>query len=191
MNYAERNIRCFDQDEHDTLIDWLRDAADDYLAAKDMRGAYFLEESALHIEYLLEELITAKRTTGIDRIEPILTNPLMDNNYTAGMKDHFDKLIMVGDGLAMLSFERMLDNDTVFTNLYHSFEKGAKGKNQQAIEALLKKGREQSASICEDIERSINDDVAITEIWEELTNDEQGYIMTKLSSETQSIIRGM
>ena len=46
-------------------------------------------------------------------------------------------------------------------------------------------------NLCEEIEGSIHDDVAIAEIWEELTADEQGYIMTKLSSETQSIIREM
>ena len=191
MNYAERNIRCFDQDEHDEITGWLRNAADVYIKERDMEGAYFLAEATLHIEYLLEELITAKRTTGIDRLDPILTDPLLESNYSARLKADFDEIIASGNAMAMFAFEQILDNESIFTNLYHSFEKGAKGKNQQAIESLLKKGRERVNVICDEMELAIGDDVAMGEIWEELTSDEQGYIITKLSSETQSIIRGM
>ena len=191
MNYAERNIRCFDQDEHDEITGWLRNAADVYIKERDLEGAYFLAEATLHIEYLLEELITAKRTTGIDRLDPILTDPLLESNYSARLKADFDEIIASGNAMAMFAFEQILDNESIFTNLYHSFEKGAKGKNQQAIESLLKKGRERVNVICDEMELAIGDDVAMGEIWEELTSDEQGYIITKLSSETQSIIRGM
>ena len=122
--------------------------------------------------------------------EPILSAP-SGGEYTAEQKEYFDQMIEQGDAIGMVVFEQTIDNETTFTNLYHSFEKGTKTKYMRIIDALLKSGHDKVMSICADIEGSISDDVAIAEIWEELTADEQGYIMTKLSSETQSIIRGM
>ena len=122
--------------------------------------------------------------------EPILSAP-EGGQYTGEQKEYFDQMIEQGDAIGMVVFEHTIDNETTFTNLYHSFEKGTKTKYMRIIDALLKSGHDKVMSICADIEGSIHDDVAVAEIWEELTADEQGYIMTRLSSENQSIIRGM
>ena len=123
--------------------------------------------------------------------EPILTDPTGAGDYTAEQKEYFDQLISNGDDLAMWVFEQTLDNENLFSSLYHSFEKGTKGKNQQAIESLLKKGREKTDGMLADIEGALqaNDAVAVSEIIEELTDDERNYIIGRLSPEAQSFAR--
>ncbi len=73
--------------------------------------------------------------------EPILTAPSL-GEYTAETKQYFDQLIQQQDALNMFVLQCSLNekNDSAFTNLYHSFEKGTKGKYQSIVNDLLKQG---------------------------------------------------
>lgn len=121
--------------------------------------------------------------------EPILTSPNI-NQYTADQKDYFDQMIESGNSLGMFVYQRTLDNESLFTNLYHSFEKGSKGKFQRVVDSLLSSGREKAESIIVDLESSMqsNDDVAAMEIWESLSEDERKYIKLNISIESQAFI---
>ena len=56
-NFAEENIRCFYQPDHDGIIEWLEARFND--PAKE--NCYYYQEAVIHIEYLLAELIEAKK----------------------------------------------------------------------------------------------------------------------------------
>ena len=56
-NFAEENIRCFDQSDHDEIIGWLKARFNDPVK----ENGYYYQEAVIHIEYLLSELIEAKR----------------------------------------------------------------------------------------------------------------------------------
>lgn len=86
--------------------------------------------------------------------EPILTSPNL-GDYTAEMKEYFDSLIEKGDALRMFVFQVKTNeqNESTFTNLYHSFEKGQKGKYQKVIDDLIAKGY----NIISDIRVALND----------------------------------
>ncbi len=106
--------------------------------------------------------------------EPILTSPAL-GEYTAETKEYFDQLITKQDSLNMFVFQCKLNeqNDTVFTNLYHSFEKGQKGKYQNMVDNLLKQG----FSLVTDIRQAfidateINDEMGMRELVEGLSAD--------------------
>jgi len=106
--------------------------------------------------------------------EPILSSPSL-GEYTAETKEYFDQLITKQDALNMFVLQCMLNenNDTAFTNLYHSFEKGQKGKYQAIVNDLLKQG----FSVVTDIRQAfidaveINDDLGMRELIEGLSTD--------------------
>ena len=103
--------------------------------------------------------------------EPLLTSPnIMD--YTAEQKSYYDQLIEKSDALEMYVLLSNIE-ETVRNNLYHSFEKGTKGKYQQIVDNLYKSG----FSIFEDCIQSMNDgaaandDMAVMEVYESLSTD--------------------
>jgi recombination protein RecT len=122
--------------------------------------------------------------------EPILTSPDI-GSYTAEQKAYYDQLIESGSGLGMFVFQQTLNNESLFTSLYHSFEKGTKGKYQRIVDELIKAGADQATSILVDLEASLqsNDDVAASEIWDDLSEDEQAYLIVHLSIETQAFVK--
>jgi recombination protein RecT len=89
---------------------------------------------------------------------PILTSPNL-GDYTAEMKSYFDELIQKGDALRMFVFQVKTNdqNESIFTNLYHSFEKGQKGKYQKVIDDLIARGY----NIVSDIRVALNDAINI------------------------------
>jgi len=115
---------------------------------------------------------------------PILSSPVL-GQYTADQKHYFDQLIESSDALNMWAFSRTIDEST-FTNLYHSFEKGTKGKYQGVIDSLLKHGNETAQEIVAGIEtaKADNNDFDAIEIIEELTGDVLGLIKEMLPVET-------
>ena len=56
-NFAEKNITCFEQSDHDEIIDWFKARFNHH----DKEVGYYYQEAVIHIEYLLSELIEAKR----------------------------------------------------------------------------------------------------------------------------------
>ena len=73
--------------------------------------------------------------------EPIINNPVI-RDYTAGDKEIFDGFIEDNDAIGMYALQASL-GESVFTSLYHSFEKGTKGKYQKIVDELLAKGNSQ------------------------------------------------
>jgi phage RecT family recombinase len=121
--------------------------------------------------------------------EPILTSPEI-KDYTAEQKQYFDQLITQSSALGMLAFQQTLDEST-FTNLYHSFEKGQKGKYQRIVDELLKSGRDQAAETVTAITEAVmrDDDAGTDEIVEELSAEEWSFIQTKLPAEINAAVQ--
>lgn len=121
--------------------------------------------------------------------EPIVNSPPL-NEYTAGQKEYIDKLISDGDKIRMACFWDDLD-EGVQISLYHSFEKGTKGKYQKVINDLAGSGRAQvndCLKVIEDAEQS-GDDIAAKEIIEDLPQEAIDRILTLADDQTGSFIR--
>ena len=106
--------------------------------------------------------------------EPLVTSPEL-GQYTAETKEYFDQLISKNDALNMFVLQCKLNDqgDTAFTNLYHSFEKGQKGKYQAIVKELLDKGFSLVTDYREAITQAVdsNDEMALAQLKEELSND--------------------
>jgi hypothetical protein len=76
--------------------------------------------------------------------------------YTAEMKKYFDSLISGSKSVDMFLFSKSIDEST-FTNLYHSFEKGSKGKYQGLVDDLVSQGAALLRDITEAVTQSAND----------------------------------
>lgn len=123
--------------------------------------------------------------------EPILTSPVIDQ-YTAQQKDYFDQLITKSDAVAMFLFTKSID-ETVFTNLYHSFEKGTKGKYQGIVDGLVSKGAASLNDLAEAIiERAIaEDDAGVLENIDGLAPEAIDYILGKCGTVESRFIRSL
>lgn len=120
--------------------------------------------------------------------EPIVSSPNI-GSYTAEQKQYFDQMIEKSDAFGMYVFQHTLNDEGTFTNLYHSFEKGQKGRYQRVVDELLKRGRglleEYVQSLSDAV--SASDDAKVQEIREELTPQEIGLV---LSHSTFEIVSG-
>lgn len=94
---------------------------------------------------------------------------------TAETKAYFDQLITNNDALGMFVLQCTLNEqgESAFTTLYHSFEKGQKGKYQKVVDDLLKRG----FSIITDLKIAFidatesGDEMAALQIVQDLTHD--------------------
>jgi len=120
--------------------------------------------------------------------EPILTSPNL-GQYTAEQKAYFDQLIEQSNGWGMMVFRKTIE-ETTFNNLYHSFEKGQKGRYQRIVDELLSKGAEIFRSYTADIEAAVQsgDDAAVLEIIEDMTEAEIDLLRAELSTIACSMI---
>lgn len=116
--------------------------------------------------------------------EPILSSPNL-GDYTAEMKEYFDSLIEKGDALRMYVFQAKTNNqnESTFTNLYHSFERGQKGKYQRVVDDLIENGRGIASDICVTLNDAINadDDIAIKENINDLDDDTIEIILSRMN----------
>lgn len=122
--------------------------------------------------------------------EPILSTPPL-GQYTAEQKAYFDNMITRGDAVAMFLFTKSID-ETVFTNLYHSFEKGTKGKYQGIVDNLTQSGyaklRDYSEALCEYCQSG--HDIAAMELIADLPADAVTFITDNMAdNETGAYIR--
>jgi len=117
--------------------------------------------------------------------EPIMTSPkTMD--FTAGQKSYYDRLIENNDALEMYVLLTTVE-ESVRNNLYHSFEKGTKGKYQQIVDTLYLNGK----AVFDDCITAMNeteDESAVLEVAEELSNDAIELMGNKLSDNSRAII---
>lgn len=121
--------------------------------------------------------------------EPIISSPSL-GQYTADQKQYFDQLITNSDALGMFSFQHSLTDESIFTNLYHSFEKGQKGKYQAIVKDLCAKG----FSLFEDCKLQIieafeaGDTVYAQQIFGELNHDAQQLMRAKLEHDINEML---
>lgn len=116
--------------------------------------------------------------------EAILTSPNL-GEYSAETKQYFDQLISTQNALGMFVMQITLNeqSEATFNNLYHSFERGQKGKYQSIIKDLLDKG----FSIVTDIRQAItdavdsSDEMALKQLIEDLEPDALDVVKKGLS----------
>jgi len=114
--------------------------------------------------------------------EPIQTSPEV-KDYTPDQKEYYDQLITNSDSIAMFVLLTTVE-ETVKTNLYHSFIKGEKGKYQRIVDDLYRKGAAQISDCITVIEENLGgDDSAVLEIIEGFDNDTLKIIEDRLNPE--------
>ncbi len=120
--------------------------------------------------------------------DPIITSPSL-GEYTAVQKDYFDQMITKSDAIGMFLFTKSID-ETTFTNLYHSFEKGTKGKYQSIVDDLTSKGAAKLRDLVESIsdQAARGDDLGIRETLSELSPEAIDYILSKSDRETVRVV---
>jgi hypothetical protein len=123
-----------------------------------------------------------------ESFKPILTSPSL-GEYSKEQKEFFDNLIESSDAVGMKVLQLTLD-EREFSNLYHSFQKGEKGKYQTIIDNLCAEGQKLLDSTLEAIREAISsgDDMMLRENIEGLTNDERACIANLADPETRQII---
>lgn len=119
--------------------------------------------------------------------EPIVTSPNI-GTYTAEQKQYFDQMLEKSDALGMYVFQRTLADDGIFTNLYHSFEKGQKGKYQRVVDELLRNGQKLLDEYVQSLADAVSssDDAKVQEIRDELTQQELGLVLRNSTIEVVS-----
>ena len=114
--------------------------------------------------------------------EQILSSPEI-SNFTGDQKEYFDQLITKSDAIGMYVLLDTVE-ETVRNNLYHSFEKGTKGKYQKIVDELYRKGAAQITDCITVIEENLGgDDSAVLEIIEGFDNDTMTIIEGRLNPE--------
>lgn len=103
--------------------------------------------------------------------ELLKTSPDL-GQYTDEMKIYFDQLLTDDNAMGIYVLQRTIESAT-YNNLYHSFEKGQKGQYQKIIDDLYRKGKEIFGQYVDGYReaREIGDDMAITQIREEISED--------------------
>lgn len=124
-----------------------------------------------------------------EEFTPIVTSPEL-RDYSPQQKEYFDSLLQKPDALGMFVFQHTIE-ETVFNNLFHSFERGKKGKYQQVIRDLLQKG----GAMLRDIVDAVNEqaasgnDYGVRENIEGLSKEAIGMILDQCSAEAAAMIR--
>lgn len=158
---------------------WQSDFAE--MAKKTViRNAFKTWPKALVSDRLHEAVHLSNENEGF---EPLVSEPSMQN-ANAEQKNYFDQLIESSDALGMFTFQRTVDAQ-VFTNLYHSFPKGQKGKYQSLVDNLLKAGTDAFNETLDAILMAIdeNDSVALQEAIDGVSDDALSLMTSKLNSE--------
>ena len=110
--------------------------------------------------------------------------------HSSEQKEYFDQLITNSDAIGMFLFQKSVDEST-FIDLYHSFDKGSKGKYQRIVDALMKKGREDMGEYYHSFKKCAGDDLGTTELIEELPKEAVEFIMDQVTLEESNFIRGL
>lgn len=164
---------------------WMTDFEE--MAKKSVvRRAFKLWPHTTELERLENAVALSNSNEGF---EPIQTSPSL-GQYTGEQKTYFDQLISKSDALEMFVFTKTLDEST-FTNLYHSFEKGQKGKYQKIVDDLSQKGFAQMRDMAEQINEFADDgrDDAIAESIEVLSSDAIEHLVGLVTPSAASMIR--
>lgn len=120
---------------------------------------------------------------------PLVSSPAL-GQYTAEQKEYFDQMIVKGDALGMYVFQHSLSDESIFINLYHSFEKGQKGKYQKIVNDLAAKGFNIFQTFIDEMTSSFNagDTIYVVQLYEELSQDGQKLILDRIPAEIVSYL---
>jgi recombination protein RecT len=112
---------------------------------------------------------------------PILTSPEL-GSYTAEQKGYFDQLITNADALGMYTFQCTCDQ-SVFTNLYNSFEKGSVTKYKKIVGDLIARGSAVMLDCVSAITDAIEagDDAGVLEVLEGMHPDTEQIVGDRLA----------
>jgi len=113
---------------------WVTDYPEQVLKT-GVRHAYKLWPKTAQSHIMAEAVNISNENMGF---EPIITSPDM-GEYTAEAKAYYDQLIEKSDSLEMFVLSQTAP-EAELNNLYHSFEKGQKGKYQRTVDDLMRKG---------------------------------------------------
>ena len=104
-------------------------------------------------------------------------------------KGFYDQLIKANDALGMYVFQCTLP-ESVRNDLYHSFEKGTKGKYQKVVDGLYGDGRSQYEEYQDLFSAAMNDGdtLVIAENMEELSEEVMAFIAAGLGDDFSSMI---
>jgi len=104
-------------------------------------------------------------------------------DYTDDQKKYYDQLISKSDSLGMYVLLTNID-ESVRNNLYHSFEKGSKGRYQKIVDGLYTQGYKLLLNCITSIEQNLGgDDFAVIEIIEGMDIDTIRLIENQLNPE--------
>jgi len=148
-----------------------------------VRNAFKMWPRSSGSESLAEAVHLSNENEGFEKI---INNPEI-RDFTAQQKEDYDKLIQDSDELGMYIFCSTLE-EGVKINLYHSFEKGSKGKFQQIVDNLEKNGHAIFTDYLNSINESGEDDLAILGFAEELSKDTLALMADRFTPEAKSII---
>ena len=146
------------------------------------RRAFKMWPKAPALERMAEAVEISNQNEGF---EPILTDPASEVKGGTDQKQYLDQMIVESDALGMYVLRTTIDYGE-WTNLYHSFEHGAKGKNQQAMEALAASGGEIYQEMVNNIIKGVTsgDDALIFETYSELSQDAWELVKKELAPAT-------
>jgi len=118
--------------------------------------------------------------------EPIKSAPEL---FTGEKKEHFDDLIKKSDAMSMYAFS-VACTESEFQGLYHSFEKGTKGRYQSIVDKLIVSGSELCRDYADQIKDAIDkdDDGHCDQLITELVPDEFEAVLKSIPEEYQSLV---
>lgn len=124
-----------------------------------------------------------------EAFEPLLTSPKI-TSYTAEQKQYFDQLIEQGDALGMFAFMKTLDNVSIITGLYNSFESGKKTQYKRIVGDLESKGRVIKDEYVTAIDQyaEMKDDAGLAELLSEVPDDVLKIIKQECSADALGYI---
>lgn len=110
-----------------------------------------------------------------------VSNPQL-GQYSDEQKDFYNQLIQDSDALGMYVFQCTIDEGTR-SNLYHSFEKGTKGKLQKIVDELYQQGYAKCVEYQDLLSDAIQrgDEIGEQELKEDLNEAELEFILEKIA----------
>jgi hypothetical protein len=123
-----------------------------------------------------------------ESFKPILTSPDL-GEYSTEQKKYFDGLIENNDALGMRVLQ-MTISEGEFKNLYHSFNKGEKGKYQSIVDGLCSQGYDILSKTLDVVREAIdtNDGLMLFETLGGLTDDERTCLADMAEGDAKRII---
>lgn len=153
-----------------------------------VRNAFKMWPKTKEMDRLSEAVEISNQNEGF---EPVVTAPEIPKASNEA-KAFLDQCITNSDGIGMYVLQQTIP-ESQFQDLYHSFEKGTKGKYQSIIDKLLQTGCHSFENMLMDFEAVIdsNDEYGAREVLEDLNDDCKNLMISKLNPEKQSILREM